>query len=226
MNMPVVEEVWRTGALYTISEAAKLVGVAPITIKRWLYGYESERKLRYPVFGHPTEDVSAPLISFLVLAELLVYQSFRKRRLKPEVIEAAYKRAKMSLGVDYPFAAMRLESLGGHVLFDDETEGPHASLDQPGAKAMLPGAVIDTLNSFDYEGDLASRWHPKGRTVPIVVDPRFAAGLPAIENRGITIEHIKARFDANQSITFISRDLDITRLQVEEALRYADKLAA
>ena len=34
-------ERWRTGVLYTVPEAARLAGVSPITVRRWLYGYQT-----------------------------------------------------------------------------------------------------------------------------------------------------------------------------------------
>jgi uncharacterized protein (DUF433 family) len=91
----------------------------------------------------------------------------------------------------------------------------------------LPGVVSELLHQgFDYQDDLASRWFPLGRGVPIVVDPRYAAGVPTIPNRGVTVATINDRFKLGQSIQFIAKDLVLRRDQVEAAIRYADKIAA
>ncbi|MBI2887819.1 MAG: DUF433 domain-containing protein [Chloroflexi bacterium] len=215
---------WRTGAMYTIREAARLAGVSKGTVRNWLAGYKTNSgTLQRPVFGTAHD---APMVSFLQLIEIIMASRFRRRRVNLERIRLSHENAQKMFGVEYPFAHLQLLAWAGHILHVQEKgdEGLPA-LDSP-SLYTLPGLVQEAYEAIDYEDELAARWYPLGKDKPIVVDPLYAAGLPTIPHRGVTIEHVKARFDAGQSIGLICRDLTLLRREVEEAIRYADKIAA
>lgn len=211
----------RTDPLYTIAEAAHLIKVHPITVRRWCFGYNRPEGNVPPILG---EKERVPLVSFLDLAEIIVASSFRRNRLPLPRIRMAHDFAQEQWGLDYPFASLKLEALGGHVmhLFDEQKPGVSlATLDTKLQQWTLPGLVKETLRTFDYDKlELAERWYPIGKTVPIVVDPRYSAGLPTILKRRVTIETIRNRFQAGYSIPFISVDLKLRRELVEEAIRW------
>jgi uncharacterized protein (DUF433 family) len=221
----------RAQPMYTMSEAAHLAHVAPVTVRRWLYGYAPDRRhpnwRTPPVFGD--RDTLSPHVSFLQLIEIVVAADFRKvSRVKLDVITAAHRNARTEFGIEYPFAHedLNLESLGGHIVKWIMGDTPHAqAIDSP-EQFSLPGLVDHRIHQLDYDKSLASRWHPIGQNVPIVIDPLFAAGLPTVEGRGVSIQAIHRRWLADQKIDFIARDLHLDRELVEKALQYAEKVAA
>ena len=99
------------------------------------------------------------------------------------------------------------------------------AVDEP-RQRTLPGLVIEAIHNLEYEKELAARWYPLGKVIPIVVDPQFSAGLPTIPSRRVTVRTIHKRWSAGQAISFIARDLRLKHDTVEEALRYADRVAA
>lgn len=216
---------WRTDPLYTIAETAHLAHVSSMTIRRWLYGYQTDTQEVPPLLG---ERKKTPLVSFLQFAEILIASSWRRNNVPIPRIRLAHDFAKKEFGVEYPFASLDLEPLGGHILhrFDEETPGASlATLDTRLQQWTLPGFVIDRIHQFDYEQKLAARWYPVGKGTPIVVDPRISAGLPTILNRRVTIQTIYKRFkEAKYSIPFIASDLKLPRNIVEEAVRLADEV--
>ena len=96
----------------------------------------------------------------------------------------------------------------------------------PSRQLTLPGIVLETIHQVDFEEELASRWFPVGRHVPIVIDPRFSGGLPTIPERRVTVATIRRRWLAGQAIDFIADDLVLEPPLVENVLRYAEKVAA
>ena len=225
MSTPSLES-WRTGPLYTIREASRLAGVSSQTVERWMNGYQSSGKFMAPVFGSP---IDSPVVSFLQLAETVTVSKFRKNRVPLERIRAAHEFARSQIGIDYPFASLKLEAFARHLALIPHDSNPWSSLAVVDTSGVwtLPGIVIELLHErFEYKNDLASRWFPLGKNVPIVVDPRYAAGVPTIPDRGVTIENITKRFKAGQSIRFIAKDLSLQRQQVEEVIRFADNIAA
>ena len=217
---------WRTSPIYTIPEAARLAKTSPGTVRRWIVGTDTSE----PIFAS-TQAVAHDLaeVSFLQLVEIVVASYFRKEgRVSLEVVRQAYSNAKSLLGVEYPFASLKLEPLAGHIILRlkelNRGQGLPA-IDMPGL-STIPGFSIDVLDGIEYDAELAIRWWPAGKHRPIVVDPRFSAGVPTIPKRRITIENIRKRWLAGQTIEFISHDLSLKGDLVEDALRYAGQTAA
>lgn len=222
---------WRTQPMYTIREAAHLARVAPATVRRWLHGYTPDPRRPWrqspPVFGDQVESL---FVSFLQLVEIVIASDFRKvGHVKLDVVRAAHENGKRETGIEYPFAHLQLESLGGHIIrWIREGDGAGArarAVDSPDQWA-LPGLVAERIRALDYERELAARWYPVGKDVPVVIDPLYSAGLPTIVGRGVTIGTIYRRWRAGQLIEFIADDLRIASASVERVLQYAEKIPA
>lgn len=219
------QQTWRTEPLYTITETAHLTHVSHQTVRNWLYGYKVDNQDVLPVLGKQEKN---PQVSFLQFVEILIVSGFRKNKVPLYRIRNAHDFAQIEWGIYFPFASLKLEPLGGHILhrFDEEQPGKSlATLDTKLQQWTLPGFVLETIHTFDYELELAARWYPKGKDTPIVVDPKISAGLPTIRNRRVTIETIRKRFKAKYSIPFIASDLKLKQNEVLEALRWADEVA-
>ena len=217
-------ENWRTEPLYTISEAAHLSRISHQTVRNWLYGRKDRNQDIPPILG---EQARTPQVSFLQFTEILVACSFRKNQIRLNRIRDAHDFAQEEWGMEFPFASLQLEPLGGHILhtFDEKQPGRSlATLDTKLRQWTLPGFVLDTLHTLEYELELAARWYPKGKDIPIVVDPKINAGLPSVKNRRVTIETIRKRFKARYSIPFIASDLKLNKDEVVDVLRFADEV--
>ena len=119
-------------------------------------------------------------------------------------VRRAHENAREIFGLTFPFAHLRLSVLGGHIIHwmrsaEPVSERSLQALDQP-AQRTLPGLVAETVEQLVYEEDLAARWYPIDKTVPIVIDPRMSAGSPTIEGRGVTIQTIRKRFKTGQKL--------------------------
>ena len=215
--------------MYTFGEAAQLTRVSASTVKNWLVGYTVKGREVPPLFP----SGNGAMVSFLQMIEIMVAGRFRKSALGRSVtfrtVRDAHVNARESWGTEYPFAHMKLEALGGHIvhfLREGVPVASHEALDVPG-QWTLPGLLRrEMTDQLEYDHDLAARWFPIGKTVPIVVDPRISTGLPVIEGRGVTVQAIRNRFNSGLRIDFIAKDFDMERDLVETALRYWDKVAA
>lgn len=219
---------WRTRPVYTISQTAKLAGVSPITVRRWLYGADNPSTKMRPVFGGEDkykENIAE--VSFLQLAEIVVVSRFRQRKVKLDTLRQAHAYACKILDLKYPFAWLHLKTDGVHVFSDFEKNHPDASLltlDKKG-QLTLPGNVIQALELFDYEEEFAARWYPIGRNVPIVIDPRYGAGRPTIPYRRLPVASIYNRWKSGEKINFIASDYSLKPKIVETTLQYAENYA-
>ena len=220
---------WRTEAMYTFSEAARLAHVSTTTVGNWLRGYTVKSR------GIAGRDVpplftssNGAMVSFLQMIEIVVAARFRqvRRGVSFQTVRDAYENARSEWGLEYPFAHLKLEAMGGHIVSLMRGEASRPSLDSP-QQWTLPGLIQETVDQLEYaEDELASRWFPVGRTIPIVIDPRLSAGLPVIDGRGVTVQAIRKRFKAGLRIEFIAEDFDMDRNLVETALQYWEQVAA
>ena len=220
-------ETWRTQPMYSFSEAAHLAHVSASTVRNWLFGYTARGGEVQPLFRQPHRN--GAMVSFLQLIEIVVAGNFRKSgRVSFQTVRRAHDNAKLQWALECPFAHSQLDALGGHIvqrLHSERSGESLQALDEPQQWA-LPGLVLDTVHQLEYEMELAARWYPIGKEIPIVVDPRLSAGLPTISGRGVTIEAIIRRFRSGQRIDFISQDFELEPYIIEEAVRYAEKVAA
>ena len=219
---------WRTESMYSFGEAAHLAGVSATTVKNWLFGYTVRGREVPPLLP----SGRGPMVSFLQMIEIMVAGRFRKsasgKNVPFRAVRDAYLNARESSGIKYPFAHMKLEALGGHivhVLREGGSPDSFQALDAP-EQWTLPGLLRETIDQIEYDHELAARWFPVGKNVPIVVDPRLSTGLPVIQGRGVTVQAIRKRFQTGLRIDFIARDFEMDPHLVETALQYSERVAA
>ena len=212
------DNLWRIQKLYSFDEAAQLSGVSANTVRNWTLQYGEDERVISPLFDPWLK------VSFLQLIEVVVAARFQKATHKSfEAVRDAYRNTRKLLYLDFPFAHSQLDVLGGHVMAYLRGQIAMQVVDKS-KQRMIPSLVWETIHQLDYEEDLAARWYPVGKSVPIVVDPRVSAGLPIVLGRGITVQRVHERFMVGQTVEFIAKDFDLAKHVVEEVLRYAIKV--
>ena len=227
---------YRTQQMYSFGEAAKLAGVSSATVRNWLVGYVKREQIGTPEGRRDRSRKVEPLfstmpaegarVSFLQLIEIVVAAAFRKsEHVKFPVVRQAYENAQQDFKLVYPFAHKQLTVIGGHIVEVIRGDS-YRSIDAP-EQWTLPDLVRDLAVQFDYEEELASCWHPRGKENPIVVDPRVSAGRPTFRGRGVTIDALRWRWKIQgQTIEFIAKDFELPPNEVELALQYSEGIAA
>jgi uncharacterized protein (DUF433 family) len=224
-----VRDRFRSGKAYTIEQAAHLADISPGTIRNWLYGAKMPDGYKMsPVFGPKAKPPDGLAVSFLELSELIIAAQFRKRKIKLPRIREARNFAVQETGLAYPFAHLDLDSVGGHILARFEEIYPRAGgepsfvvLSSPG-QYVLPGIVQEQIKRFEYDDDdhFASRWHPYGVGVPVVVDPHYAGGRPTIAGSNVSVDIIRKRWKAGEKVAYIAHDFQLRRADVEAVLQH------
>ena len=222
---------WRTGPMYTFREAARLTRISTLTVRHWILGGSNDSgQARPPLMS--AKKGQGNFVSFLQLIEIAVAARLRKAEgASFKAVRSAYLNAQEQFGYEYPFAHVKLEAIGRHVVHvmrGAESVDSYQALDEP-EQWTLPGilAVAEVAAELDFEDELACRWWPVGKSSFIVIDPQISAGRPTIAGRGVTADAIFARLQkAREPIDFIMQDFQLNREQVEAALEYCERLAA
>ncbi len=214
---------WRTQPMYSFKEVARLSGISVSTVRNWLFGYTVEERQVVPLIKASSD---ATYCSFLNLVEIMVAARFRKAEgTKYEVVKHTYENAKKLYSLEHPFASdLRLKAIGGHIVHMIKEKGSLQAIDTP-EQFTLPDLVVETMEQLEFELELASKWYPIGKKIPIVVDPYISSGVPVIEGRGITVENIEKRFYiGKQNWDFIASDLELPVNVIQEVIRFAPKV--
>ena len=219
---------WRTQPMYTFSEAAQLAHVSTSTVRNWLRGYSGAGRDIQPIFT--THDRNVAMVSFLNLIEIVVAGQFRKALyVKYQTVISAYENTKEIVGSQYPFAHVRLEPLGGRVVHRIKNQPADASMqamDRPEEWSLplelppLPNEVLETIHQIEYLQELAAKWFPLGREIPIVIDPQIGTGTPTVVGACVTIGAIHQRFKAGHRIEFLARDYELEPSVVQTVIQY------
>jgi len=214
---------WRTQPMYSFKEVARLSGVSVSTVRNWLFGYTVEERQVAPLIK---ASLDATCCSFLNLVEVMVAARFRKAEgTKYEVVKRTYENARKLYSLEHPFASdLRLKSIGGHIVRMIREKGSFQAVDTP-EQFTLPSLVTEMMEQLEFELELASKWYPVGKNIPIVVDPYISSGVPTIEGRSITVENIEKRFYiGKQTWEFISKDLVLPINVIQEVIRFAPRV--
>ena len=214
---------WRTQPMYSFKEVARLSGVSVSTVRNWLFGYTVDQRQVSPLIKASPDTTSC---SFLNLIEVMVAARFRKAEgTSYEVVKRAYENARKLYSLEHPFASdLRLMAIGGHIVHMIKEKGSLRAIDTP-EQFTLPDLIVETMEQLEFELELASKWYPVGKNIPIVVDPYISSGVPVIQGRGVTVQSVEKRFYVGkQTWEFIAKDLALEQSVVEEVIRFAPRV--
>jgi uncharacterized protein (DUF433 family) len=211
---------------YRFSEAARLAETTPQTVTRWYYGYAAPGHQMDPVL--PSDGSS--LLSYLQLVEVAFVATFRKQDVRLDTLRRAHEYSRKTFNSEHPFAELKFTTDGVHVFhtyarWEDsalQREEPLVITTDAGGQLAWGEAIEERIRQFDYEKDLALRWHPRGRKSVIVVDPQIAFGAPIISGSGVPTWVIKDRYEAGETLREIEGDFDVPLSHLQEALIFED----
>ncbi len=198
---------------YKISEVALYTGAHSNTIANWHYRGK-------PVL--PGREPKKPL-NYLELVEVAFVAFFRSLGLSMKRIRAARDYVAQNFTAEYPLAENRFKTEGMYILMEYHKVDPDPRLGQiivadQGGQLAWSDFLGDKFECFDYEYELALRWHPAGRDSLVVIDPRVSFGAPIVY--GLPTWVVKGRWNAGESIDEISYDFEIPKEAVQDALAF------
>jgi uncharacterized protein (DUF433 family) len=208
-----------------VVDAARYAKSHPSTVASWHYRGT-------PVLpGHRKGQA----LNYLELVEVAFVAFFRNQGVPMDRIRQARDFCAQRLNAERPFTEYEFKTEGMHMLLDidqlhsDEafeqfftipgatTEDMVIAADMHGQLAWRP-LMGDKFAEFEYDYDLALRWHPAGYQSLVVIDPRYSFGAPMVD--GLPTWVIKGRYLAAESLDEITNDFDVSELAVLDALTF------
>jgi uncharacterized protein (DUF433 family) len=157
------------------------------------------------------------------LIEVAVVAAFRKAGIPLKDIRAAREYIKNDIKSEYPFAQYSFKTRGRSILIDyaqiDKKKGKGKLLDvTKGGQLAWEAIIAPRLREFEYDKELALRWHVAGLGEPIIIDPRVSFGAPSIN--GVPTWVLKGRWEAGEAVNDIASDFSISDQFVLDALKF------
>lgn len=214
--------------LYSIPEAARIIGVPPSTLRSWVKSYtrtvqgkEVARRQVIPrVLG-----ADEPILTFIELMELLSVKEFRQAGVSMKTIRRAAQRGIGRLNTPYPFASHRFETDGRHLFaaLISPDDGEEVLEDIARGQRAIEEVIRPLFYKFDYHDDqLIRTFWPRTKQGRIVLDPLRGFGRPLDAETGVSTAALYEATRANKAepIARIAWWFNVPPAAVEAAVNY------
>lgn len=217
---------WVRG-VYLIPDAARILRLPADSLRQWVGGRNRQNDLLFPAGPIASAGEGRDRhFGFLTLVELYTVAQLRQRQVSMTVIREARNELSKRFHTEHPFALGGL-LCSGQKLLKELGDGVLLELGAKGQTAFekLVEPFCARLD-FDEATSLARRFHPLGKDVPVVVDPRHAFGRPVIEGTNVTTEAIMSLARGGESVEDIADALEISPAAVKAAKAFELSKAA
>lgn len=170
------------------------------------------------------------MIGFRNLMEARIVREFVARGVPLIVVRCCLKEARRMFGCEYPLTHQRFltdgETIFHEVLQAEDLGNEPALVDLRRRQHVFRTIIKDSLYAgIEYDGEVARRWYPDGRSSPVVVDPDVQFGQPIIEQAGVPTAALYAAWLAEgKKRATVAKLYEVDPRHVDAAVRYEEKL--
>jgi uncharacterized protein (DUF433 family) len=217
---------------YAPSEAARILGLPVATLRAWSFGQASGGGRRFQPVIRPA-DRAAKMLSFANLCELHVLSAIRRNhKISLPKVRASLDYVQAALSSDRPLLDRDFKTNGIDLFVRHASKLLNVS--QLGQQALRGEFEMALARIERDRRGMPIRLFPFSRTSTavidqprtVVIDPRLSFGRPVISKVAVPTGIIVDRFRAGDSLAEMAGDYGVTEADIEEALRFEQRLAA
>ena len=206
--------------LYSVPEAARLLGISPAKVTRWLDGYQRGGTIYPPVVRRaPT---GSDVVTWGEFVELGYLREYRQKAVPLQQLRPVIDRLRSAYRTEFPLAHHKpFVGSGRKLVMEVERE---TGVDQrlymvvDTEQLLLSPQAEAFLDKVEFKGDVARLWRPGGSGSRVVIDPQMAFGIPTIH--GIRTEAITELYQAGEPPTLIARTWSLDETDIHDAIRF------
>lgn len=213
--------------IYTIPQAADLVGARQANVRVWVEGHTGKQD---PIIDNQLGRVDGKTaVSFANLMELRFIAEFVKAGVSLKAIRTILQEAKETLDHPHPFATRTVFKTDGKKIVAEiaRRNGLDLIYDLKSKNYEMPSVVMKSLKDnveFDPSGD-AIAWTPRPDIAPnVIVHPRFSFGSPVLRKSHVPTVTIAKAVSVEGSAGFVAAIFDLPEKHVKEAVRFEQHL--
>lgn len=214
--------------IFTVTEAAYLVGVSERKVRGWIAGYP--RRNASPIIQNDLGWIGGRLaFSFRNLMEMRFIALFERAGVSFNHIRAIMSEVKVVAQHPHPFATNIVFKTDGRKIVGEivsSTTGT-AIYDLRTKNLEMSHVVYMSLKSdveYDFNGD-AKSWYPRRSIAPnVIIHPQFAFGRPILRASCIPTRTIADAVKAEGSLVAAADWFALPARQVREAVTFETQL--
>jgi uncharacterized protein (DUF433 family) len=220
--------------VYTGREAAILTGLRTGRVTRWVRGYSfalagGARRSSPPIFAADRSTDGPLALSFLDLVEILFVKAFLDQGVSMPTIRRAATEGSKLFKVQHPFCLKRFETDGRDIFASIARDvGEDAILNLVSQQTTFPKVIRPLFKQIDYDvvTEMAAVWWPRGRNVPVVLDPTRAFGTPIVARRGVPTHVLAGPVEAGDPPELVAKWFEVPVRDVQAAVEFERSLLA
>ncbi|MGO8738174.1 hypothetical protein [Rhodoblastus sp.] len=217
---------------YTVPEAARLLKIAPLNIRRWLGGYSykasGEEAFSPPLWTPQLPKIESHIeLGFRDLIELRFVAAFLKAGLNLFTIRSCLQYARECVNDDRPFSTRRFQTDGKTIFLEGlQRSGETELLDLKRRQYALKDIIEGSFKELDIEHDAVVRWRPFNGKHSIVIDPKRSFGQPIAAQYGVPTVTLCEALEAEKSVERVAFLYEVSTSAVKDAAQYEKQLQA
>lgn len=211
--------------VYGMSQAARLLGLRPDGLRRWIDGYERSGRVYAPVIRERRTGLDEVTWGEFIEAGYL--REYRAKQVSLQYLRPVIGFLRERLGVRYPLATLRPYTSGKELALEaQEFVGldPELSIVIVGRDGSLrltdPAVAFLDKVEFNDVGGVAERLFPLGRNVSVVLDPDRSFGEPTVPVAGVRTEILAELVGAGEDVDQLANIYRLPAEQVRQAVDY------
>jgi len=219
--------------IYTVPDAARLTGVSPWRIRRWLKGYEFKvkhgRHRSAAVWNSQIDPIGHTIaLGFLDLLEVRCVDAFISAGVNWKTLRHVQGQARKLVGHTHPFCTNRFATDGQTIFMEARGRNNEITLwDMRDVQRVFDRIIRPFLKNIEFDGGrVPRRWWPKGKAHLVALDPRRSFGQPIVFRDGVPTAVLARSVTANGSVEEVARWFEIHPASVREAVEFERTLAA
>ncbi|HMN80631.1 MAG TPA: DUF433 domain-containing protein [Burkholderiaceae bacterium] len=218
---------------YTVAEVGRLLQLPPATVRAWFFGMSNAKDRPFRQVLEPA-DSDHRLLSFGNLCEAHILATIRREHKVslPKVRDALQRVA--ARGTARPLLNQRfLVAPKGKLAV---LEGDDVRIMDESEQLAFGALLREAMTRIEWsDRQLPVRLFPPATSVyasggvearSVAIDPRIGFGRPILASAGVPTSVVRERFAGGDSIDDIAEDFGVGPPDIEEALRFEQRLAA
>jgi len=217
--------------VYSVPEAARMIGMGSQTLRRWLLGYDHDandgKHFHSPLWQLQYELQDDEIfLGFRDLIEARIVYALRRSGISLQAIRECLDEARQIINDAHPFSTKHFKT-DGKSLFLEIAEKAHDPqlIDLKRRQHVFRTVVAPSLSGLEFGSEAAERWWLLDGKKTVVADPNRSFGQPIITRSGLTTKRIKEAVEAEGSIERVAKVYEIRVSEVKDALTY-ERVAA
>lgn len=213
--------------IYTIPQAAELVGARPGELRRWVEGRQDKQR---PVIDNQIGRVGRSVaVSFANLIELRFVSTFAKAGVRLNEICRIMDETKEILAHPHPFATRTVFRTDGKKIVAEiaRRNGTIVVYDLRSKNYEMHVVVLASLKEnviWSPSGE-AVGWFPRPDIAPhVLVHRSHSFGQPILKDSRVPTEALATAVKAEKSSRRVAELFEVPESQVREAVRFQDHL--